>query len=255
MFDSSIQHLAKRIHQTRSIDRAGKIALAKELRSLRARMLAGVGQPEIDRLEAAALLMAFLASADEAPVEALQVVARLTASLDERLFATPAPVEPVEPVASAAAHDALSAASRLGDILVHQNIVTPEQLAEALRVQPFWKLQLGACLEKLGAATGAQVARALELQARLRANRGADAPLGLAPKLKETRLEIRDRTPGPDLAEILIEQGTLTREQLEHAQRLQRAAGLSIGEALVQLNFATKEQIKQALHLQERLRR
>ena len=283
MSDTPIQHLARRIAQIRPIDRTGKLQLARELRAARGRMYASAPQDAIDRVEALAMLMAFLSSADEVPPEALYTVARLTAGLDERFFAPPLP-EPAQQVPTGPA--GLDASSRIGEILVHLGIITPEQLDETLRIHKVWHLPVGACAEKLGFATGAQIARALELQARLRAGVGTPAPLPAGPSVPglahsgpvsahhapavhapatlgtppparrgELKLELRDRNQGQRLGELMLEQGIVTREQLDYALKMQRAAGLRLGEALIQLGYASREQVRQALLLQEKMRR
>lgn len=283
MSDTPIQHLARRIAQIRPIDRTGKLQLARELRAARGRMYASAPQDAIDRVEALAMLMTFLASADEVPAEALYTVARLTAGLDERFFAPPLP-DPAQQVPTGPA--GLDASSRIGEILVHLGIITPEQLDETLRIHKVWHLPVGACAEKLGFATGAQIARALELQARLRAGVGAPAALpaaasmpglvhsgpasahhlpaahagatlGAPPPARRTelKLELRDRNQVQRLGELLLEQGIVTREQLDYALKMQRAAGLRLGEALIQLGYASREQVRQALLLQEKMRR
>lgn len=283
MADTPIQHLARRISQIRSIDRTGKLQLARELRAARGRMYASAPQVAIDLVEALAMLMAFLASADEVPSEALQTVARLTAGLDERLFSPPLP-DPAQQVPTGPA--GLDPSSRIGEILVHLGIITPEQLDEALRIHKVWHLPLGACAEKLGFATGAQIARALELQARLRAGAAAHAPLPAAqaspsfapagtvaaahapasspgsltlgappPRRSELKLELRERGKVQLLGELLLDQGHITKEQLDYALKMQRAAGLRLGEALIQLGYASRDQVKQALLLQDKLRK
>jgi len=283
MSDTPIQHLARRIAQIRPIDRTGKLQLARELRAARGRMYASAPQDAIDRVEALAMLMAFLSSADEVPSEALHTVARLTAGLDERFFAPPLPDHAQQQVPTGPA--GLDASSRLGEILVHLGIITPTQLDETLRIHKVWHLPVGACAEKLGFATGAQIARALELQARLRAGLGAPAPLPAAsplpglvhggpisahhapaahaaptlgappPRRSELKLELRERSQGQRMGEIMLDQGILTHEQLDYALRMQRAAGLRLGEALIQLGYSSREQVRQALLLQEKMRR
>lgn len=283
MSDTPIQHLARRIAQIRPIDRTGKLQLARELRAARGRMYASAPQDAIDRVEALAMLMAFLSSADEVPPEALHTVARLTAGLDERFFAPPLP-GPTQQVPTGPA--GLDASSRIGEILLHLGIITPEQLEETLRIHKVWHLPVGACAEKLGFATGAQIARALEMQARLRAGVAPPSPLPTAPALPglvpagpasaqhasavhapptlgappparrpELKLELRERNQGQRLGELMLEQGIVTREQLDYALKMQRAAGLRLGEALIQLGYASREQVRQALVLQEKMRR
>jgi hypothetical protein len=57
------------------------------------------------------------------------------------------------------------------------------------------------------------------------------------------------------LGEVLIRLGTITREQLERALQVQRAASVHIGEALVETGAATWDQIRKGLEVQRQLRR
>jgi hypothetical protein len=255
MFDSPLQHLARRIAQTRSIDRAAKGVLARELKSFRARLYPSAGQEVIDRVDAAALLMHYLASSEDSPAEAMQLVARMTAGLDERYFAPalPSPLEPPSPAANPL--DGLSAASRLGEIMVKTGIITDEQLNEALGIQKTWRLPLGTCIEKLGHATGGQVARALELQKKLRGSLAAPLPSEPAAAPRPLGLKLDVRESGPSFAEVLLQRSMLSPQQLERAKTLQRAAGVTLEEALIQLQILTRDQVKQTLQVVERMKR
>jgi len=81
--------------------------------------------------------------------------------------------------------------------------------------------------------------------------------LGAPPPARRTelKLELRERSQGQRLGELMLEQGIVTREQLDYALKMQRAAGLRLGEALIQLGYASREQVRQALLLQEKMRR
>lgn len=260
MPDSPLQILARRIAQTRPIDRAGKQAIARDLKNLRSRLYASTSQDLVDRVEATALLMHFLSLVEDSPIETLQLVARLTASFDERCFA-PATAE-LTPARTAGPLDGLTATSKLGEIMVSMGIIAAEQLDEALRIQRSWRLPLGTCLEKLGHATGAQVARALDVQKKLRASAEPAAPIA-APSAAPSatagvrgggfKLDVRDNQ-GPTLAEFLLQRNMLTPAQLERAQTMQRAAGITLNEAIVQLGLLSVEQVRQAVQMQEKLR-
>ena len=253
MTDSPLQNLARRIAQTRPIDRAGKQALARELKNLRGRLQPSTSPELVDRVEATVLLMHFLSLVDDSPIETLQLVGRLTASFDEHSFTPPA-----EPAARATGLDALTQASKLGEILVAMGLITPAQLDEALRLQLSWRLPLGTCLEKLGHATSAQVAQALELQQKLRAS--AEPPAALPSPVPATparsgglRLDVRENQ-GPSLAEFLLQRNLLNQQQIERAMTMQRAAGITLNEAIVQLGLLSIDQVRQAVQLQEKLR-
>jgi len=57
------------------------------------------------------------------------------------------------------------------------------------------------------------------------------------------------------LGEVLIRLGSITREQLEYALQVQRAASVHIGEALIETGAANWDQIRKALEVQKKLRR
>ncbi len=260
--DSSVKKLSERIAKTRPIDRTRKLALARELRSLRERVLPGVDQGAVDRLEAAALLMGFLAHADAVTQESIQIVSRLTAGLDESLFAAlpepPPPAVPAAPPRSVADHRdlQLTSACLLGEILVHMGVVSLDQLDEGLRMQASAHLPLGKCLELLGHANAAQVQRALEVQTRLRsapASTPREPPIEL--KLDTQRERAMRRSQVLLLGEILLRQGALTKDQLELGLKRQRASGHHLGETLVEMGILTWDKLKMALQVQERLRK
>ena len=254
MPDSPLDILARRIAQTRPIDRAGKQAVARELKSLRSRLYASTSPDIVDRVEATALLMHYLSLVEDSPIESLQLVARLTASFDERCFA-PLTSE-LAPSRTGGPIEGLTAASKLGEIMVAMGIIAEEQLDEALRLQLSWRLPLGTCLEKLGHATGAQVTRALELQKKLRASiEPAPAlPSSPAPAARVgASLDVRENQ-GPSLSEFLVPRNMLTPQQLDTALTMQRAAGITLSEAIVQLGLLTDEQMRQAALAQEKMR-
>lgn len=180
MPDLSIQHLAQRIWQTRPIDRAAKLALAGELQEARGRLYPSAGQDAVDRLEAAAMLMTFLAGAGEVPIEALQTVARLTASLDDKYFAPAAPTQlsrgistaftprPNAPEVKLEVRDSSTRGPLLGELMIEQGFINREQLNQVLLLQRASGLSLGESLAESGWVTREQVRQVLQLQERLR---------------------------------------------------------------------------------------
>jgi hypothetical protein len=150
----------------------------------------------------------------------------------------------------------------LGSILLQAGVISPDTLGRALRLHASSAMALGQCLVQLGAASPQQIASAIAYQDRLRdeerttradSEREAQSRLDLrlSPKQKGFVQSMHSQV----LGEVLIRLGTVTREQLEHALRVQHAANLHIGEALVETGVATWDQIKRGLEVQRQLRR
>jgi hypothetical protein len=155
-------------------------------------------------------------------------------------------------------HEAL-----LGAILVQAGVVSSETLTRGLQLHSSSGQPLGQCLVQLGAASPAQIESAVAYQDRLREEErstrrepersGATgrSDLRLSAKQKTVLQSINSQV----LGEVLVRLGTITREQLERALQVQRAAGVHIGQALVETRATTWEQIKRALDVQRQLRR
>ena len=179
----------------------------------------------------------------------------------------------------------------LGSILLQAGMVSPESLGRALQLNASSQLPLGQCLIQLGAASREQIASAVAYQDRLREEmrvarsehgRPAPAPaphatasshsthsahaphsahtahaphapleMNLSPKQRGFVQSMHAQV----LGEVLIRLGTITREQLEHALQVQRAASVHIGEALVETGAATWDQVRKGLEVQRQLRR
>lgn len=286
MPDFRIQALAKRIAETRPIERSKRQALLEELRQLRGEVDPRAAHEQVHRLDAALLLMEFMSRAEElATADALRTVSGLVGSVDERALRPRAP-RPADPgaggrtPADVSEHGDLrmSAQFLLGSILAQAGVISQENLARALRLHASSGVALGQCLIQLGAATPDQIASAVAYQERTREFQRAQPPPPVEeqpppsaqpppserPPPSSAKLELRltTRVKGfvqsfqtQMLGEILVRLGTITREQLERALQVQRAASVHIGEALVQTGATNWEHVKKALEIQRQLRR
>lgn len=270
-----IKTLVKRISETRPVQSARRQALFTELRALRGDLDQRSAPDQARSLDAALLLMEFMSRSDDvATAETLQIVASLVGMVDEHsLRATAArPALPTEPVHGSGAEGEVSEHQDLrltqdfllGSILVQTGAVSPDSLSRALQLNASSGVALGQCLVQLGAATPEQIESAIAFQDRMReeerATRSAPAHdawggsrhgLRLTPKQQGFAQSLHSQV----LGEVLIRLGAITREQLEKALHLQRAASLHVGEALVESGATGWDQIKRALEVQRQLRR
>ncbi len=158
----------------------------------------------------------------------------------------------------------------LGERLVERGVISREQVDEALRLQAQNGLRFGEILIQLGAATKEQVKEALLYQSSARQVvedfgwRDEHPRERTKPPQGPRKLQPLQKTPGSGeglrlmsdlmLGEIMVRNGTITKEQLEEALRIQRAAGIRVGEALVRMKLVTKLQLECALQLQKKMR-
>jgi hypothetical protein len=288
MSATAIQQLAERLRASDPAKAQDQREIFERIRELRS-AFDGPLDPESHRcLEAAGMLVAYLARMGALAGEDVRAIAvRLLhdAALAEGSAAGqplvpptpgPPPARPtvhklsfagsssplgapsVPPVSSArfegSATD-LVGDMMLGQILLQRGHILEEHVHQAMKVQRATKLRIGEVFVKIGACTAAQVADALSHQAALRRVRESAGP-------QPTRVEPNDaRGTGLKLVgeamlgEILIERNVITRRQLERALEVQKQTGMRIGEALVKLGATTLEQIEQALRIQGRDRR
>lgn len=110
--------------------------------------------------------------------------------------------------------------SKLGEALVREGVITPEQLSHALRIQKYLEQPkpLGSIVVELGYTTKRRVAEVLKKYG-----------------------------SGMRLGEMLLEQGLITPEGLEQALRIQKEQNLKLGEALVQLGILNERTLLQNL--------
>lgn len=108
----------------------------------------------------------------------------------------------------------------LGDLLLQEGLITPEQLAEALRLQ--------ATLERY-----APIGQVLLDQKVLTRPQ-------LVSALKRYRKQLR-------LGEILVKAKVITPDRLQGVLSHQRKIGLRLGDTLVQLGLVTERQLREAL--------
>jgi hypothetical protein len=262
-----IRTLAKRLSETRPVQTARRQSLLGELHQLRRDLDASAAPTYAHSLDAAILLMEFMQrSEDIATAETLQIVSSLVGTIDERCVrAAPTTAEPAaRPSGDIAAHADLRMTQEylLGSILLQAGVITPEALSRALHLHASSGLALGQCLVQLGSATPEQIAGAVAYQDRLRdeeraARTAPERPvpgrldLKLSPKQKGFVQSMHAQV----LGEVLIRLGAISREQLERALQIQRAADVHIGEALVESGATSWEHIKRGLDVQRQLRR
>lgn len=275
-----IQKLAERLHASDPANATEQREIFECIRELRS-AFDGPLDPESHRcLEAAGMLVAYLARMGTLAGEDVRTIAvRLLRSASEAEVGalrspTPASSKPPEPgfrkvgstlnppaplpdsVPGRSATD-LMGDMMLGQILLQRGQILEEHIHQAMKVQRISSIRMGDILVKIGACSRAQVADALSHQASLRRVRESLGESGSAPSVeKAPTLGIGLKLLGEAmLGEILIERNVITRRQLERGLEVQKQTGARIGEALVQLGTTTLEQIEQALELQGRERR
>ncbi len=137
----------------------------------------------------------------------------------------------------------------LGDILKEQGKVKDDDIDKALTTQKRQQMKLGDLLVDQELISVTEVQQALEMQTGLE-----DKPLGTilleGGKVKgtdiDTALAIQTR-PKMRLGELLIEAGLITDEDLEVALDIQKHDGHRLGEILLETHVITEDQLLSAL--------
>jgi len=261
-----IRSLVKRIQETRPVQSARRQALADDLKALRRDLDAETVPDQACNLDAALLLMEFMQRSDDvATADTLQIVAGLVSTVDELSLRAgpqrlPAPHLLRDDV-SEHGDLRLTQEALLGAILVQAGVISPEMLTRGLQLHSSSHQPLGQCLVQLGGASPLLIESAVAYQDRLReGERSARRePERAAPGRNELRLNAKQKNilqsiHSQVLGEVLVRLGSISREQLERALQVQRAAGVHIGQALVETRATTWEQIKRALEVQRQLR-
>lgn len=116
--------------------------------------------------------------------------------------------------------------SLIGEALIKEGLLTPEQLERALRIQKHLeqKRQLGEVLIELGYATKQAI-----------------------------RDAINKHGSGMRIGDMLVEQGLISQEHLSQALRMQKDRGLKLGEALIELGAINERTLLQNLSSQARI--
>mgnify|MGYP003547578026 FL=1 len=116
--------------------------------------------------------------------------------------------------------------SLIGEALIKEGLLTPEQLERALRIQKHLEQQrqLGEVLIELGYATKQSI-----------------------------RDAINKHGAGMRIGDMLVEQGLISQEHLSQALRMQKDQGLKIGEALIELGAINERTLLQNLASQARV--
>jgi hypothetical protein len=274
-----IRQLVKKITETRPVQHLRRQGLLSELRTLRSDLDASSSPNQAHSLDAALLLLEFMNRSEAvATAETLQIVASLVGTIEERsVRSSPAhAVPPHSPLQRPQAEDVaqhhdlrITQESLLGTILLQAGVISPESLSRALQLHASSRLPLGQCLIQLGAASPEQIDSAIAYQDRMREDeRGtrhehplhAVPPAPQGPQRGDLRLSAKQKgvvqsMHSQVIGEVLIRLGTITREELERALQLQRAANIHIGAALVESGATTWDQLKKALDVQRQLRR
>ena len=146
---------------------------------------------------------------------------------------------------------------RLGDVLVSQHTLSPQQLKDALgEQQRIRNLKLGEMLVEVGLITQPQLAQALELQSRTPMLRLGEALISLrilSPEDLSQALRSQTRNRNLPLGELLVNHGVISREELREALEIKRsklpddAPSLPMIDPLVFPTTASPPQITAAL--------
>ena len=116
---------------------------------------------------------------------------------------------------------------RLGDVLVSQHTLSPQQLQEALNEQQRVRnLKLGEMLVEVNLITQPQLEKALELQSRTPMLRLGEALISLrilSPEDLAHALRSQTRNRNLPLGELLVNHGVITREELREALEVKRS--------------------------------
>jgi len=290
MSSTVIQALADRLRGADPTNAHEQREIFERIRELRS-AFDGPLDPESHRcLEAAGMLVAYLARMGALAGEDVRTIAvRLLlgaaraedAAASGGKAAPPAPAIPSAPPPHAPSHTLrtiptsagvesmpsapaeertatdLVAEMMLGQILLQRGFIFEEHIHQAMKVQRTTSMRMGDILVKIGACSRAQVADALTYQASLRRLRenlgeGAGAKVDKNSDTRGTGLKLVGEAM---LGEILIQRNVVTRKQLERALEVQKQTGARVGEALVKLGVTTMDQIEQALRIQGRDRR
>jgi hypothetical protein len=295
MSSTVIQQIAERLQAADPADAHEQREIFERIRELRS-AFDGPLDPESHRcLEAAGMLVAYLARMGTLAGDDVRTIAvRLLRSSSEAeagaRAGTPAPTPAADarPPAPAVPPAVLPAAVRppapvlnvpnvhdprtpgedgersatdvmgdmlLGQILLQRGHILEEHIHQAMKVQRATPLRMGDIFVKIGACSRAQVAEALNHQAQFRRVRENLAEADAQKPKADTRGTGLKLVGEAMIGEILIERNVITRRQLERALEVQKQTGTRIGEALVKLGATTMEQIEQALRIQGRDRR
>jgi hypothetical protein len=189
-----------------------------------------------------------------ATAETLQIVASLVSTIDKSILRKSSHSRPAAPRSEDVTEHRdlrLTQEFLLGSILLQASVISADSLSRALQLHTSSGLPLGQCLVQLGAATPEQIASAVAYQDRLREEerhtQSTEPQAHLELRLSTKQKGFVQCLNNQVLGEVLIRLGSITREQLERALQVQRAANVHIGAALVEIG--------KALEVQKQLRR
>ena len=105
---------------------------------------------------------------------------------------------------------------RIGQILYEQQIISPRDLKELLNRHEKENMRIGELAIYLGFATDAEIFFALEIQ----------------------------------IAEILVDNGVITRQQCDGVVKAFKKSGIRIGRILIEVEYATEDEVMNAYRYQ-----
>jgi type IV pilus assembly protein PilB len=118
----------------------------------------------------------------------------------------------------------MSRKQKVGELLLAQGLITREQLDHAVAEHKRTGLLLGKIIVRLGLVDEDTMSSVLGAQ-----------------------IQLKDKKR---IGEVLVDQGFISREQLQKALDEQRAKGMKIGKCLVRLGYITEEKLLEALSAQ-----
>jgi len=155
-------------------------------------------------------------------------------------------------------------ATKFGDLLVQLELISEDQLDEALRLAPQSGLPVGKTLVLLGHLSETELQVAVELQALINQK---DYPILLAKKI--TALVRSGLSPGEamktlrsqlnptamtSIGQLFLDAKVLTQAQVEDAQRASYQNGMRMGRMLVLMGLVDSKELENVLHLQTLVR-
>jgi len=142
---------------------------------------------------------------------------------------------------------------RLGDLLIDQESIVPEDLQHALELQTQSMPPLGDVLKDLGKLNESDLDHALELQDRQRMKLGdllIDQDLVTMNDVEDA-LQTQSEDTNKPLGHILVEKGKIQNQQIDSMLQIQNRRKMRLGEILVEAGLITDDDVQFALDEQK----
>ncbi len=138
---------------------------------------------------------------------------------------------------------------RLGDLLVDQELLDPEDLQQALKMQAESMPHLGDLLKEQGKVSDADISQALNIQQRQRMKMGdllMDQELVTAEDIQDA-LQHQSENSDQPIGHILKEKGKIKEDDIHSALEMQQRRKMRLGEILIEAGLITEEDVQFAL--------